>query len=173
VAQTNAFSANTLPALISVCFLLNPVFTSAEPPKVRFTDVNFTKNEFRNLNDRQLHSILISEEYSDALTIEGFDRSAHMVLLMAVAQRGRTRALLGDMCRLTSRADRQARLREEIAWVDDLKENINQSITRLKKRPDNVINRTIIDSEEARFTNLDDYRRELRRWLSNPSFGTS
>ena len=168
------FTASTLPAIMSACFLLLPLSAAAEPPTVRFTDVNFTKNEFRNLNARQIHSLLTTEEYALAFTIEGFSRSgSSMVLVMASAQRGRTRRLLRDMCNLTSRADRQARLREEIQWVEDLKENINQSITRLRNRPDNVINRTIIENEEARLLNLQDYRRNLRRWLSHPSIGTS
>ncbi len=147
-------------------------FADGSTGVVRFLDLNFTQNEFRSLSDREIRALSRNDEYYDNFTIAGFSRGfAKTVLTMFIMQRGRARRLLRDMSRLTDRADRQRRLREEIEWVNDLKIRINDGLARLAQKPDNAINRAIIQREESQFENLERYKRALQAWLNSPDQG--
>jgi len=147
---------------------------SADRPAATFTDVNFTKNEFRRLNARQLKALRENRDYFNTFTIGGFSRGvAPMILRMATAEIGPTRRLLGDMCRLSARADRLRRLQEELDWVRRMNARLTQTLKDLRSKPDNFINRTRREAAEARLESLRKYKKELRTWFRHPSVGTS
>ncbi len=161
-----------LSAILLFALPPGPSWADGNSGIVRFTDLNFSQNEFRSLSERELRAILGTDEYYQHFYIDGFSGGwGPEILRMMLAQRGRMRRLMRDMSRLTSHSDRRARLREEIQWVDDLKDNIGDSIARLNQRPDNAINRAIIAGEETRFQKLEKYKMGLRRWVASPEQG--
>gem|GEM_PF-1735015 len=165
-------------AFFTLVLVLAVVFASAseaspDRPEATFTDVNFTKNEFRRLNERQLHALRNNRDYFNAFTIEGFSRGiAPMILRMATAETGPTRRLLGDMCRLTARADRLRRLQEELDWIRRMNARLTQTLKDLRSKPDNFVNRARREVAEARLESLQEYKKELRKWFRHPSIGT-
>jgi len=166
-----AFS--TLVIVLAVV-LASATGVSADRPAATFDNVNFTKSEFRRLNTRQLKALRENRDYFNTFTIGGFSRGvAPMILRMATAEIGPTRRLLGDMCRLTARADRLRRLQEELDWVRRMNARLTQTLKDLRLKPDNFINRTRREAAEARLESLQKYKKELRKWFRHPSIGTS
>jgi len=132
-------------------------------------DLDMSQTQFCQLSAREIDSLAGNAQNRDRFTVEGFSpRFARASLtLMMKSQRGRTCRLIRDMSRLTSNSDRRARLDQEIRWAIDLRNNLRNSLSRLKGKQRTTAIGLAIGSESERLAKILNFLGGLNAWRAS------